>query len=932
MFKNILSLLDGQFTGERIKHLAEPIYENDRWSSFDKYHQTADYCFEKMKEFGLKNVEIIPHPADGKTWCGDWIAPLGWIARKGIVKVFSPESEKGKLLADYQSIPNHLVRWSAPTKPGGEEIEVVYIEDASDIKQYEGKDIKGKLIFTHIDVYAENTKKLACKNGARGIIFDHSWGGMDYPDNVCWCNDWHNDIGWGPTIGDPPLIGIMISPRQGKYLYQLIKNNKKVTLHVDIDTEIKEDTIDIITGIIPGKDLKHEEVLVLGHIYECGADDNASGGAVMMEIMRVLTENIKNGKLPIPQRTIRILMGWEWLSSNYYAYKYKKRIKNTVAALCLDGTAMKQTLAESPFHIGLNPHAQVSYTDILIEDIYRVYFDDKNTLFKWDIKPFIISTDTFYADPTINIPTVYPAQAPGKGWHSSWDTIETLDEKVLEYAAVTSATYLYSIANAGEKEALSLGERCFAEGKKEISEVVSQLINSGIRRDYLEKFYYRTYLARKRLQSIKRISPDNKYIDGLDKELSKFINNEVVSLEKRMRKISHKASTRETIEKKSPRWLNIAENIIPHRAMLGPIFHHAARMPAELREKYLSLSNKYKESIFWIDGKRNLREVIRLWSLEKNIPEDGQIIKLYRAYEKAGYIKLEYKIKLNKNKIISALRENGIQKGDVILVHSSLNSLGYINGGVTTIIKALEETVGQEGTVVMPSFTYSTVSSGKPYNFQETTSMTKTGEISDVFWRQKNVLRSKHPSHSLAACGKYAELITKNHEKYNPYAKEGGFGKLYQLNAKILMIGCGLAPNSTLHAVEDWSNHPSMVPDEYLALNEKGDTVKIRYEREPQGHRDFYLSGERVTKSEKMLREYGVIKDFKIGIAAVHLMKIRKLMDTCLRHMKKDPNFLLCDNHKCKYCQEKKKKALEMKSKGQLVFEVNKSRTGDFAE
>ena len=316
MFKNILSELEGQFIGSRIKHLAEPIYENDKWSSFDGYHKTAKYCLKKLKEFGMRDVRIIPHPADGKTWCGDWIAPMGWIARKGTARILLPEREKGKLIADYQSIPNHLVRWSAPTKRGGEKLEVVCVEDASQEEQFKGKDVKGKLVFTHVNVYAENTRRLACENGARGIIFDHSWGGMDYPDSVCWNNVWHNDIGWGPAVGDTPLIGIMISPRQGAYLKKLIKQNEKVVLHVDIEALLKEDTIDIITAVIPGKELKKEEVLELGHIYECGADDNASGAAVMMEVMRVLNENIKNGKLPVPKRTIRILLGWEWLSSN----------------------------------------------------------------------------------------------------------------------------------------------------------------------------------------------------------------------------------------------------------------------------------------------------------------------------------------------------------------------------------------------------------------------------------------------------------------------------------------------------------------------------------------------------------------------------------------------------------------------------------------
>ena len=45
----ILKTLTGKFSGEQIKRLAESVYRNDRWSSFDKYHQTARYYRDKMK-------------------------------------------------------------------------------------------------------------------------------------------------------------------------------------------------------------------------------------------------------------------------------------------------------------------------------------------------------------------------------------------------------------------------------------------------------------------------------------------------------------------------------------------------------------------------------------------------------------------------------------------------------------------------------------------------------------------------------------------------------------------------------------------------------------------------------------------------------------------------------------------------------------------
>ena len=53
--------------------------------------------------------------------------------------------------------------------------------------------------------------------------------------------------------------------------------------------------------------------------------------------------------------------------------------------------------------------------------------------------------------------------------------------------------------------------------------------------------------------------------------------------------------------------------------------------------------------------------------------------------------------------IADGLRQIGIQKGDVLLVHSSLKSLGRVAGGADTVINALIDTIGPEGTLVMPA-------------------------------------------------------------------------------------------------------------------------------------------------------------------------------------------------------------------------------------
>ena len=56
-----------------------------------------------------------------------------------------------------------------------------------------------------------------------------------------------------------------------------------------------------------------------------------------------------------------------------------------------------------------------------------------------------------------------------------------------------------------------------------------------------------------------------------------------------------------------------------------------------------------------------------------------------------------------KQDFIEAFGKLGLEKGQNIIVHTSLKSLGYVCGGAQTVIESLLETVGSEGTIMMPT-------------------------------------------------------------------------------------------------------------------------------------------------------------------------------------------------------------------------------------
>lgn len=56
-----------------------------------------------------------------------------------------------------------------------------------------------------------------------------------------------------------------------------------------------------------------------------------------------------------------------------------------------------------------------------------------------------------------------------------------------------------------------------------------------------------------------------------------------------------------------------------------------------------------------------------------------------------------------KEEIVQKLREVGLDKGDAVMAHTSLKRMGYVCGGAQTVIEALMEVVGKDGTIMMPT-------------------------------------------------------------------------------------------------------------------------------------------------------------------------------------------------------------------------------------
>ena len=113
---------------------------------------------------------------------------------------------------------------------------------------------------------------------------------------------------------------------------------------------------------------------------------------------------------------------------------------------------------------------------------------------------------------------------------------------------------------------------------------------------------------------------------------------------------------------------------------------------------------------------------------------------------------------LDRASLVSDFSRLGVRRGGLLMVHSSLRSLGHVAGGARTVVDALLDALGPEGTLVVPTFTYP-IAREPGFVFDPLRTPSLMGAISDDARRHPQAQRSIHLQHSVAAIGPLAETI-----------------------------------------------------------------------------------------------------------------------------------------------------------------------------
>ncbi|HAN20527.1 MAG: hypothetical protein A2Y15_06010 [Clostridiales bacterium GWF2_36_10] len=226
--------------------------------------------------------------------------------------------------------------------------------------------------------------------------------------------------------------------------------------------------------------------------------------------------------------------------------------------------------------------------------------------------------------------------------------------------------------------------------------------------------------------------------------------------------------------------------------------------------------------------------------------------------------------------IETQLIELGIEKGDTVLVHSSLKSLG---GGVipSQILAAFSAALGREGTLVLPSLSYMYCNKNNP-DFDYYNTPSNVGIIAETFRTgTKNVVRSLCATHSCCASGAKADYITSGHIlDSTPCGPNSPFKRVMELGGKILFLGCGMHPNTSMHAIEELFE-PDYLFGEYIDYRMK-DKEGNSFIHAFRSH-NFTGVAQRYDRIEGLLTEGSEMKKGNVLQAFCHLIDAKAMWE-----------------------------------------------------
>jgi len=245
--------------------------------------------------------------------------------------------------------------------------------------------------------------------------------------------------------------------------------------------------------------------------------------------------------------------------------------------------------------------------------------------------------------------------------------------------------------------------------------------------------------------------------------------------------------------------------------------------------------------------------------------------------------------------LVHALKKVGVQKGDVIFSHVGMGFLGKPKEGsdkdsvARIIVDAFREVLGPEGTLIVPTYTYSFC---RKEEYDAATSPSLVGYFTEAFRIMPGVLRSREPIFSAAGFGPRVVELFRDLPPTS-FGVDCLYDRLVRKDASICNIGVGFRYATFIHYVEKSVGVPYRFDKTFSGIiREEGKKIPMEmvyYVRTTVEDEDSMPD---LSRLEDDARRSGLLHEVPLGRSVVTRVGCRELLELGAAAIRKNPWYL----------------------------------------
>jgi hypothetical protein len=404
---------------------------------------------ENSKPNDILTYRIEKRPLEHPTW-----EPVD-----AIVKI----NNESEALLQFSSNRNMIALNSFSTPKEGVTGEVVFVEDLKNIKK---EAVKDKIVFAETSP-SEIIRSGILEMGALGIL---SYSNPDYvkPEknrtSIQFRSIPYNEV------QKPWAIALSFEAKER--LNEQLKKGK-ATVNVIVTTNSYPSEELTLVANIKGSKLPEESLIFSAHVQEPGANDNATGAGLSLEMAVLTAQLLKENKMTF-DRTLTFLWGDEMISTKRFVEENNVRSKTIKWGISLDMVGENTAITGGSFLIekmpdpsaiwtrGNDKHTEWGGSKLTLQDMKPHYLNDflinqfkkQGKLTNWlvNTNPFEGGSDHV---PFLNadIPSVLLWHFTDEFYHTDNDRLDKVSKTTLKNVGTAALVSAYKLLNANDTTA-----------------------------------------------------------------------------------------------------------------------------------------------------------------------------------------------------------------------------------------------------------------------------------------------------------------------------------------------------------------------------------------------------------------------------------------------------------------------------------------------